>query len=80
MCIRDSFYSVHCGINTDFVNANPEVLFPLSSFREFEKAGVIGELCNTFYSTTGNLATLKDARRMGKEIAEADVYKRQQYG
>lgn len=69
--VKGDFYSVHCGINTDFVNANPEVLFPLSSFREFEKAGVIGELCNTLYSTTGNLATLKDARRMGKEIAEA---------
>lgn len=69
--VKGDFYSVHCGINTDFVNANPEVLFPLSSFREFEKDGVIGKFCNTFYSTTGNLATLKDARRMGKEVAEA---------
>ena len=32
---------------------------------------MIGKFCNTFYSTTGNLATLKDARRMGKEVAEA---------
>jgi glycine reductase len=65
------FYSVHCGINTDFVNADPGVLVPLSALREFEKEGVIGEVDNNFYSTTGNLATLKDARRMGKEMAAA---------
>lgn len=68
---QGDFYSVHCGINTDFVNANPEVIFPLSSLREFEKSGELGELDNNFYSTTGNLATLKDARRMGAEIADA---------
>lgn len=68
---QGDFYSVHCGINTDFVNANPEVIFPLSSLREFEASGKLGELDNNFYSTTGNLATLKDARRMGIEIANA---------
>lgn len=65
------FYSIHCGINTDFVNANPEVLVPLSSIREFEKDGEIGEVHQYFYSTTGNLSTLRDARRMGAEIGEA---------
>lgn len=65
------FYSIHCGINTDFVNADPEVLVPLSSLRAFEKEGKIGEVHPYFYSTTGNLSTLKDARRMGAEIAEA---------
>lgn len=68
---QGDFYSVHCGINTDFVNANPEVMFPLSSLRELEKSGQLGELSKNFYSTTGNLATLKDARRMGHEIGEA---------
>ena len=63
------FYSVHCGINTDFVNADPEVLVPLSSLREFVKNGEIGEVHDYFYSTTGNLAALKDAKRMGAEIA-----------
>ena len=65
------FYSIHCGINTDFVNDDPEVLVPLSALREFEKEGKIGEVSHYFYSTTGNLATHKDARRMGAEIAEA---------
>lgn len=64
------FYSVHCGINTDFVNADPGVLVPLWALREFEKDGTIGEVHNYFYSTTGNLALLKDARQMGTEIAK----------
>jgi len=64
------FYSIHCGINTDYVNADPEVLVPLSSLRALEKNGEIGEVHKYFYSTTGNLAILKDARRMGAEIAE----------
>lgn len=70
------FYSVHCGINTDYVNADPEVLVPLAALRELEKEGEIGEVHNYFYSTTGNLAALKDARRMGAEIA--DVLKAEQ--
>ena len=65
------FYSIHCGINTDFVNDDPEVLVPLSSLRAFEKAGEIGKISDRFYSTTGNLATLKDARKMGTEIGQA---------
>jgi glycine/betaine/sarcosine/D-proline reductase family selenoprotein B len=64
------FYSIHGGINTDFVNANPEVLVPLSSFRELEQEGKIGAIDQYFYSTTGNLSTLQDARRMGAEIGE----------
>lgn len=68
---QGDFYSVHCGINTDFANANPEVIFPLSSLRELEESGKLGELDKNLYSTTGNLATLKDARRMGAEIANA---------
>lgn len=66
----DDFYSVHCGINTDFVNADPEVLVPLSSFRAAEREGKIGSIYKYLISTTGNLATYKDARRMGQEIAE----------
>jgi glycine reductase len=65
------FYSVHCGINTDYVNADPGVLVPLAALRELKKEGVIGEIHDYFYSTTGNLAALKDARRMGAEIGEA---------
>lgn len=64
------FYSVHGGFSTDYVNANPEVLVPLKTVRMLEKEGVFQELEPYIYSTTGNLTALKDARRMGQEIAE----------
>jgi selenoprotein B, glycine/betaine/sarcosine/D-proline reductase family len=64
------FYSVHCGINTDYVNADPEVLLPLSSFREAVKEGKLAGIHDYMVVTTGNLATGKDARNMGRGIAQ----------
>ena len=64
------FYSVHGGFSTDFVNADPEVLVPLKTVKEALREGAFGELEPFLYSTTGNLTALKDARRMGEEIAE----------
>lgn len=63
------FYSVHGGFSTDYVNANPEVLLPLKTVRMLEKEGAFKELEPYIYSTTGNLTALKDAKRMGREIA-----------
>lgn len=63
------FYSVHGGFSTDFVNADPEVLVPLSTVRELREEGCFGELEPYLYSTTGNLTSLKEARRMGEEVA-----------
>lgn len=64
------FYSVHGGFSTDFVNEDPEVLVPLHTIREIENEGLFGELESFLYTTTGNLTALKDARRMGQEIAQ----------
>lgn len=63
------FFSVHGGYATKYVNENPEYLLPVSSVKELVKEGVIGELYPAFYSTTGNITGLKDAKRMGHEIA-----------
>ena len=65
-----AFYSVHAGINTNNINDNPEILLPLAPLREMEKAGKIGAIHPYVYSTTGNLTFLKDAHRMGREIAQ----------
>ena len=64
------FYSVHCGINTDYVNADPEVLIPLTAYRELVKEGKLGGIHDYMITTTGNLATARDARRMGQGIAK----------
>ena len=65
------YYSIHAGITTDNINADPEVLVPISALRELVKEGELGALSNTLYSMTGILTTLKDAKRIGTEIAEA---------
>lgn len=64
------FYSVHGGFSTDYVNADPEALMPLRTVKELLKEGAFGMLEPFLYTTTGNLTSLKDARRMGNEIAE----------
>jgi glycine reductase len=64
------FYSVHAGINTNGINDNPEILVPLAPLRELEKEGEVGAIHPYLYATTGNLTFLKDAQRMGGEIAE----------
>ena len=65
------FYSIHAGITTDNINANPDVLVPLAAARELEREGVVGKIHNFFYSMTGNLTTLQNSRRIGAEMAEA---------
>jgi glycine reductase len=38
--------------------------------KELEKEGKIRAIHPYFYSTTGNVTTLKESRRMGEEIAQ----------
>ncbi len=69
--LSGEYYSIHAGITTDNINADPEVLVPISALRELVRENELGELSNVLYSMTGNLTTLKDATRIGEEIAEA---------
>lgn len=64
------FFSIHGGYSTNDVNADPEVLVPLSTIKELEKEGKFGSLYPYLFTTTGNLTALKEARRMGEEIAQ----------
>lgn len=66
---KNEFYSVHGGFSTDKVNEDPEVQVPLSEIKEAEREGLIGTLDDYYYVTTGNLTILKEAKKMGKEIA-----------
>ncbi len=64
------FFSIHGGYSTNDVNADPEVLVPLSTIKELEREGKFGSLYPYLFTTTGNLTALKEARRMGEEIAQ----------
>ncbi|ATW27680.1 beta-aspartate methyltransferase [Candidatus Formimonas warabiya] len=66
-----SYECIHGGSMPDKINANPEVLFPLATLKQLEKEGQIGEVDSYFYSTTGNLTSMKNATRIGAGIAES---------
>jgi glycine reductase len=61
--------NVHRGYDTTFVKQDPHRLVPVDVARELERAGAIGKLHETVYSTTGVATTLAHSERMGREIA-----------
>lgn len=60
--------SIHGGYDHSYANTDPMVFVPIDAMRRLEREGRIGYLHPHFYSTTGNLTNLKDARRMANEI------------
>lgn len=63
------FESVHGGFSTQWANAQPARILPLDVARELEGEGAIGGLHAEYFVTTGNGATVADARRFGTEWA-----------
>lgn len=66
----EAFDVVHVGYDTLAVKRDPHRLVPLDVMRDLEKDGIIGELCENFYTTTGVATTLENSKKIGKEIAE----------
>lgn len=61
----------HRGYDTSLVNEDPNRLVPLDAARQLEREGRIGRLVPRVYSTAGCSAPVANARRVGREIAEA---------
>ncbi len=59
----------HGGYDPQFVRQDPDRLVPLDVMRELEREGVIGELYDEFFSTSGLANPLSNTRRMGREMA-----------
>lgn len=64
-----SFKSIHAGYDSQWVDADPDRMVPLDAARALVADGVIGELAEHFYVTTGTGTTVTHAERMGEEIA-----------
>lgn len=64
------FESVHAGYDPVYANKDPNRVAPLNALRILEKEGKIGSVYPYLTTTTGNSASVSDATRMGKEIAE----------
>ena len=61
---------IHGGINTQFIEKNPNYGVPLDVCRDMEKEGIIGTIFPDFYVTPGARAMVSAMQRMGSEIAD----------
>ena len=61
----------HMGYFNGPVRQDPDRLVPVDVMREMEKEGTVGKLHEVVYSMTGNGGSITNARRIGREIAQA---------
>jgi glycine reductase complex component B subunit gamma len=64
------FRSVHRGFDTTFVNEDPMRLLPVDVMKDFESEGLFSTLFPSYFVTTGVATTMKNAQRIGKEMAQ----------
>lgn len=64
-----SFEAIHGGYDTRFVNESPYRLVPADVMSELSAEGIIGSLHDKYYVTAGMATPVKNARKMGAEIA-----------
>jgi glycine reductase len=65
-----SFMSIHAGYDSQWVDADPDRMVPVDAARALVADGVIGELHEYYYVTTGTGTTVTHGERIGDEIAK----------
>ena len=63
------YESVHGGFDVTLANEDPNRLVPLDTVRGLERAGRVGRVHESLYTTTGNGTPVVVATRFGQEIA-----------
>jgi glycine reductase len=75
----EEFECIHAGIDSAYLNDDPNRLVPLDVCRELESEALIGSLCSTYRVTVGNLTPVAVAEQFGIEMASPRrVVKRRQ--
>jgi glycine reductase len=67
--IPEAYEVSHTGYDSVFVRQDPNRLVPVDIMRDLESEGVIGQLHEVFYSTTGVANIVATMRKLGEEIA-----------
>lgn len=67
--LAGEYMTVHGGFDNAEVNADPDRVLPLDVLRELVSEGVVGRLHEHYYVTTGMATAIKEAERIGREIA-----------
>lgn len=75
--LRGEYCTIHGGFDPVYANENPDRIAPLDMLKEFQKEGVIGNVFEYFYTTTGTGTSvgnsIKFGTEIGKELKEAGV-------
>lgn len=68
--LKGSFITIHGGYDPVYANEISDRVVPLDVLRNMEEEGLIGEVYEYFYTTTGTGTSVANAVRFGKEIGK----------
>lgn len=68
--LKGEYCTIHGGYDPVYANEIPDRVVPLDSLRIFEKEGIIGQVYDYFYTTTGTGTAIGNSIIFGKEIGE----------
>lgn len=68
--LPDEYMTVHGGFDTADVNADPDRVLPVDAMRQLVADGAVGKIHDHYYVTTGMATAIKDAERIGRQIAD----------
>ncbi|SKC82376.1 glycine reductase [Maledivibacter halophilus] len=64
------FHCYHSGVNTTYINEDPNRLVPLDALVKLKNEGEIGQVYDYMYATCGCAMPIENGREMGKKIAK----------
>ncbi len=62
------YFTIHGGYDPVYANEKPDRVVPVDILRQFEKEGLVGEVHEWFYTTTGTGTSVGNAIKFGKEM------------
>ena len=66
---EEAYETAHGGYDPIYANEDADRVLPVDVLRDMEKEGIIGELHNKFYTTTGNGTAVASAKAFAAEFA-----------
>lgn len=64
------YYTVHGGYDPVYANEHPDRIAPLDTMKDLAREGVISDVYQYFYSTTGTGTAVEASENFGREIGE----------
>ncbi|SJZ83649.1 glycine reductase [Cetobacterium ceti] len=68
--LGSDYYTIHGGYDPVYANESPDRIVPLDLLKEYAKEGLIGDVYEYFYTTTGTGTSVGNAIKFGQEIGQ----------